>query len=52
MGFYWIYQDCINKLIVFDYQQGHNKKGPSAMLQNFNDILQTDGFGVYDDIAE
>lgn len=51
-GFYWIYQDCINKLVVFDYQEGRNKEGPSSMLENYRGILQTDGYGVYDDIAE
>lgn len=51
-GYYWIYQDCINRLVVFDYQEGRNKDGPSAMLENFKGILQTDGYGVYDDIAE
>ncbi|GAA3935372.1 IS66 family transposase [Chitinophaga oryziterrae] len=51
-GFYWIYQDCINKLVVFDYQEGRNKEGPSGMLEHFKGILQTDGYGVYDDIAE
>ncbi|PWV44535.1 IS66 family transposase [Chitinophaga sp. S165] len=50
-GFYWIYQDSINKLVVFDYQEGRNKEGPSQMLDNFDGILQTDGYGVYDDIA-
>ncbi|SDF01071.1 Transposase [Chitinophaga filiformis] len=51
-GYYWLYQDCINRLVVFDYQEGRNKEGPSTMLENFKGILQTDGFGVYDDIAE
>ena len=51
-GFYWLYQDCIRKLVIFDYQEGRNKEGPSAMLENFKGILQTDGYGVYDEIAE
>jgi transposase len=51
-GFYWLYQDCINKLVVFDYQEGRNKEGPTAMLEGFNGTLQTDGFAVYDSIAE
>uniref|UniRef100_UPI00260514C1 IS66 family transposase n=1 Tax=uncultured Chryseobacterium sp. TaxID=259322 RepID=UPI00260514C1 len=51
-GYYWLYQDSINKLVVFDYQEGRNKEGPTAMLRNFKGILQTDGYAVYDGIAE
>lgn len=51
-GFYWTYQDPINKLVVFNYQEGLNKEAPFAMLEEFRGVLQTDGFGVYDDIAE
>lgn len=51
-GFYWLYQDNINKLVVFDYQPGRNKEGPAKMLENFKGILQTDGYAVYDGIAE
>jgi transposase len=51
-GFYWLYQDCINKLVIFDYQEGRNKDGPTEMLENYKGILQTDGYSVYDGIAE
>lgn len=51
-GFYWLYQDPVNKLVVFDYQEGRNKEGPSTMLEHFKGTLQTDGFSVYDGIAE
>jgi hypothetical protein len=51
-GYYWLYHDSINKLVVFDYQEGRNKEGPTAMLHNFKGILQTDGYAVYDGIAE
>ncbi|PWV48106.1 IS66 family transposase [Chitinophaga sp. S165] len=51
-GFYWLYQDCINKLVIFDYQEGRNKAGPATMLKSFTGILQTDGDSAYDGIAE
>jgi hypothetical protein len=51
-GFFFLYQDPIAKLVVFDYREGRNKEGPSTMLENFTGVLQTDGFGVYDEIAE
>ncbi|UPK72622.1 IS66 family transposase [Chitinophaga filiformis] len=51
-GFFWAYQDSINKLVVFDYQEGRNKYGPTQMLQKFKGTIQTDGYQVYDAIAE
>lgn len=39
----------MNKLVVFDYQEGRTKK---RMLEHFKGIVQMDGYGVYDDIAE
>ena len=43
-GYYWLYQDNINKLIIFDYQEGRSKEGPSFILKNFTGTLQTDGY--------
>lgn len=51
-GFYWLYQDPVNKLVVFDYLEGRNKEDPSTMPEHFKGTLQTDGFAVYDGIAE
>jgi hypothetical protein len=46
------YQDSINKLVVFDYQEGRNKEGPAKMLATYKGTIQTDGYLVYDTIAE
>ncbi|SDH67908.1 IS66 family transposase [Chitinophaga filiformis] len=51
-GFFWAYQDSINKLVVFDYQEGRNKEGPAKMLATYKGTIQTDGYLVYDTIAE
>uniref|UniRef100_UPI001C304FFC IS66 family transposase n=1 Tax=Chitinophaga sp. GbtcB8 TaxID=2824753 RepID=UPI001C304FFC len=51
-GFFWCYQDSINKLVIFDYQEGRNKEGPSRMLADYKGTIQTDGYQVYDTIAE
>jgi transposase len=51
-GYFWAYQDSVNKLVVFDYQEGRNKDGPTQMLQKFTGTIQTDGYQVYDTIAE
>ena len=47
-GFYWVYQDSINKIVIFDYQEGRGREGPLGMLQNFTGFLQTDGYAAYD----
>ncbi|WP_217607382.1 IS66 family transposase [Chitinophaga sp. GbtcB8] len=51
-GYFWLYQDAIKKLVIFDYQEGRNKEGPTAMLAEFTGYLQTDGYEVYAGIAE
>ena len=47
-GFYWVYQNSIDKIVVFDYQEGRGRQGPVKMLENFEGYLQTDGYQVYD----
>lgn len=46
-GFYWVYQDSINKTVLFDYQEGRGREGPLKMLENFTGYLQTDGYAAY-----
>ena len=47
-GYYWVYRDVENKLIVFDYQDTRGGSAPINMLKNYKGFLQTDGYGVYD----
>jgi len=47
-GYYWVYQNSINKIVFFDYQEGRGRDGPIEILQNFRGHLQTDGYNVYD----
>jgi len=47
-GYYWVYQNSINKIVFFDYQEGRGREGPLDILQNFKGYLQTDGYNVYD----
>ena len=46
-GFYWVYHNSIEGLVLFDYQQGRGREGPLAMLKDFKGHLQTDGYAVY-----
>lgn len=47
-GFYWVYQNSILKLVLFDYRQSRGREGPEEMLKNFQGHLQTDGYPLYD----
>jgi transposase len=46
-GFYWVYQNSIDKLVFFDYQEGRGREGPMEILENFKGYLQTDGYAAY-----
>jgi transposase len=47
-GYYWVYQNSIDKMVFFDYQEGRGREGPADILQNFKGYLQTDGYVAYD----
>jgi transposase len=47
-GYYWVYQNSIDKIVFFDYQEGRGRDGPMEILENFKGHLQTDGYSVYD----
>ena len=50
-GFYWVYQDSLNKLVLFDYREGRGREGPKEILKDFKGYLQTDGYAAYEDFA-
>jgi len=47
-GYFWVYHDSIDRVVLFDYQQGRGREGPMEMLKDFKGHLQTDGYAVYD----
>ena len=47
-GYYWVYQNSIDKIVLFDYQQGRGREGPVNILQDFSGYLQTDGYNAYE----
>jgi transposase len=51
-GYFWVYHNSIERLVLFDYQQGRGREGPVAVLKNFNGHIQTDGYSVYDFFKE
>lgn len=48
-GYYWVYHNSEQKLVLFDYRTGRGREGPDDILQNFQGYLQTDGYSVYED---
>jgi len=51
-GYHWIYSSPFEKMVLFDYQHGRSREGPSKLLKDFNGYLQTDGYTVYDLIGK
>jgi transposase len=47
-GYYWVYQNSLDKLVFFDYQEGRGREGPMEILEHFKGYLQTDGYAAYD----
>lgn len=47
-GYYWVYHNSKEKLVLFDYRPGRGREGPDDILQNYRGYLQTDGYVAYD----
>jgi transposase len=47
-GYYWVYYNSEQKLVLFDYRPGRGREGPNDILQNFQGYLQTDGYSGYE----
>ena len=47
-GYYWVYYSPLTRSVLFDYQPGRGRDGPSEMLNTFTGYMQTDGYAVYD----
>lgn len=50
-GYYWVYYDPVNKLVLFDYRKTRGREGPNEMLKNFSGHLQTDGYTAYNNLS-
>jgi transposase len=47
-GYYWVYYSPIQRMVLFDYQEGRGRAAPQKLLADFKGYLQTDGYKVYD----
>jgi len=48
-GYYWVYHNSEQKLVLFDYRPGRGREGPDDILKGFQGFLQTDGYSAYED---
>ena len=51
-GYFWVYHNSHQKIVIFDYRKGRGQEGPSEILKAFKGHLQTDGYQVYDDFGK
>lgn len=49
-GYFWVYYDPVNKIVVFDYSTSRSSAAPTEFLKKFRGILQVDGYGGYNEI--
>lgn len=52
LGYYWVYHNSNEKIVLFDYNEGRSREGPQKILKDYKGYLQTDGYTVYDDFEK
>ena len=48
LGYYWVYHNSEQKIVLFDYRQGRGREGPEDILKDYQGYLQTDGYVAYE----
>lgn len=48
LGYYWVYHNSKDKMVLFDYRTGRGGEGPDDILKDYKGYLQTDGYAGYD----
>lgn len=51
-GYLWCYNSSRDKLVFFDYQAGRGEQHTHDILKDYKGIIQTDGWQVYENVAE
>jgi transposase len=51
-GFYWVFNDPVQKIALFSFYPGRGREGPKEMLTLYKGTLQTDGYSVYKQYTE
>jgi len=52
LGYFWVYNDPIERVPIFKYEPGRSKTFPTKHLQSFKGFLQTDGYPGYTSTAK
>lgn len=51
-GYFWVYHDPIERLVLFDYQPTRGYVATKTMLKDFEGFIQSDGYAVYEKVAK
>jgi transposase len=51
-GYYWVFNDPVQKISLFTYHPGRGREGPKELLTLFSGTLQADGYSVYKQYEE
>lgn len=51
-GFYWVYHNSKDKMVLFDYRSGRGREGPDDILKDYQGYLQADGYNIYEDFEK
>ena len=46
-GYYWVYHDVGNGLVLYEYDQSRGQHAPHTFLKDYEGYLQSDGYSVY-----
>ena len=46
-GYYWVYYNTLNSLVLFNYQPGRDGGCPKEMLDGYKGHIHVDGYGSY-----
>ena len=49
-GYFWVYHDPLQRIVLFDYRKSRARFGPSEFLEYFKGTLQIDGYEGYNEI--
>lgn len=50
-GYFWVYHDPLQRMVIFDYRENRSSNGPADFLKEFKGTLQVDGYDGYDPIV-
>jgi transposase len=52
VGYYWVYHNSIERIVLFDYKEGRGRESPNDILKDYKGYLQTDGYAAYNDLGK